>query len=319
VGNAKIRRVLPEYGSDEIWVINPADLFDLSFYNPADAFFTGFAPADRRQIRPINPFIFWNVIYLSPLTFFSAVPADSISVTIWFVKYMLRNNITYTIFPELEAVGGQVNEPGCLPPTFKVPDTAYGCKPPTVTLIPPAGSPELMGELVNPAACIEYVNPVRSVEGFIQVMLTPSLGPFVINGSTWFQLGIDLVTMFTTLEIIVPGGVVPEKQAYCILSQVFAVLILIIFGFIFGWGLFVEFARTIWEVIVDVFSLGALFGAGGGGVGGIGAGPGIDDTRDELRVAQKKQGFLTMAVTMILELFAMTLTSEDLMEKQKEE
>ena len=182
---------LPPYNSTIAWIFHPGDVFDLNFWNPEAAWFSGFHPNDKRKIRPFTvipiPIILFFMIPI-PVPY----PADTFAIIQWLWKYTLRSNITRQVFPFLDEFYDEPDEFMCLPAPPHVPDPRYGCSFPYIELMPPAFPPDKIAEMFDLNLCAPWRDPISQVEAMIQLVLTPSFGPLLAE-NPGLEVLIDLV------------------------------------------------------------------------------------------------------------------------------
>lgn len=216
------------YNSSEVSVVTPSDWFSRQFWDPTQAWWTGFKIGkDRMTMRPTNPTGWVSVFVPSPLVLMGFVPADSLSMTWWAWKWFFRGNTSLTWLPFISNVYEAPNIQGCLPPFPYLPDPEYGCGPPFIANVAPCISDEGFEELFQLDSCFPWMfpigtlNPLAPIEGGIQVVLTPLL--FDVAGI--FLIINDLLP----IQLINPSGEVSELQNYCTLPQVPINLLIVIF------------------------------------------------------------------------------------------
>jgi hypothetical protein len=227
---------------EDEWIFSIFDFFDIRFWSPADCWFTGFHPDDRRKLRPIG----LQVLFLPVL-----VAGDYFCIIGWVWNYTLRSNITITLLPFLEEYYEAPNEALCLPAPLRLPDPAYGCAPPTFEFAPPILDPDLYPEFfilefcnVPPLflcipLCRPYRNPFKNVLIIIQGILTTFLGsllpenPFIgviENILNWISLNIFQFEF----DFILINGDFDEYSWICIFPQFFLLLVVAVFLIVIG-------------------------------------------------------------------------------------
>jgi len=200
---------LPEYGSEDEWVLELQDLFDLDFYNPKKSHFEGFGPEDKKTLRPLS-FMAWTILPL-PTSF---VPADTLSLFVWGWKWIMRSNKTRFYLPFLEDFYEPPDEEICLPAFPYLPDPAFGCSAPSISFLAPLIPIYKLPEFLTPGSCFAYVNPIRGIEGVFQIIFSRNLGKFVQDSSvlTWF------VNLFPIK--IIPTEELPYNVGICLLPKI---------------------------------------------------------------------------------------------------
>ena len=228
---------LPEYGSDEKWILSIFDVFDLRFWDPSESWFTGFHPVNRRKLRPLGLTILIPTA-LFPVWIPVFVPSDIFSLLGWGWEYLLRSNITVTLLPFLEEYYEAPNEPNCLPAPFKVPEPFYGCAPPEIEAAPPIFPPEnytdlFVIELTSYGIpylpfCLPYRNPFKIVFFIIQGILTALLGPLTPNNPV-INIIFDFIEKIFGFDFILGNGegteALPVGMWQCILPQLFLLIV----------------------------------------------------------------------------------------------
>jgi hypothetical protein len=274
-----------DYDTGELQIISPWDWFDFTFWNPRKSFFHGFKPIDgiESKLRMMNP-TGWGAVIESfvfpPIMLFQVVPADALNFTIWWFHWLNRMDTVRDFLNGTETwrFHGNHSIQDCLPGFPYLPDPRYGCRFPTFAEVPPVISNEGFVRLFTtfpqvgnvtipiPEPCWEWeLNPLRMIEGAIQVILTPLLHP-LLETSSLVRFVVDSTPLITIID---SSGKVDEIQNYCMVPPLFFNIILLIFGVIF-------MIRCLFETYVGFSSLG-----GGGGFSSLIQGPDGDvDTAD---------------------------------------
>jgi hypothetical protein len=155
--------LLAPYNSNITSLFNFLDIFTFGFYDPNQAYFTGYNSTDNRKFR------FW-------------VLADWISAVIWENKHFWRSNFTRTYIPELSKYNDAPNETQCLPEFPKRPDPRLGCRFPTFEKFPSQFGPGDFTEFILNITQLDvwqFWNFKAQLEMVPQLILTPLLGPIV--------------------------------------------------------------------------------------------------------------------------------------------
>lgn len=174
INPGKIFKNLPDaYNTNRTWYFDFADIFDLNFWNPNASTFTGYAPWDKRTFRVV-------------------VPADWISLGIQTGEYIIRSNITMTFLPWLRRFYALPNEAMCLPEPLMIPDPRYGCQLPDFALFPSLYPEDDIEGFFSEFLCLRWNTPWKDFEAVLQIILTPSLGPYV-SGNQPLTLALNLV------------------------------------------------------------------------------------------------------------------------------
>lgn len=237
---------LPPIDSNTTWILHPGDVFDINFWNPDSSWFKGFHPDDDKKIRPIGalqiPLLglpFGILLTVIP------IPADTFALMQWIWRYLLRSNITLTIFPFLSDFYEAPNDFLCLPAPPFLPDPRFGCEPPLIEFMPPLFPPDKIDEMFDINLCAPWrFNVYRQIEAMLQLVFTPLLGPFVEENPAlkvflnWLGdipvIGLKIVNNATGL----PGtDALPFGLWQCIIYKI--PLLLIIFGILIiaAWGI----------------------------------------------------------------------------------
>jgi len=266
---------LPEYGSEEEYVLEVQDLFDLDFWNPAKGWFKGFAPGDKNLMRPLN-YMSWTFV---PIPFIF-VPADALSLFGWGWRWVLRSNTTIRFLPFLEDLYEAPDETLCLPPFPYLPDPLWGCRPPFINFLPGVIPADKTVDFFQPFICKDWYLPHQFIEGLSQIIFSRNLGKLIAKNSflTWV---VDIIPLK-----LVSTEKLPYQIGLCIVPRI------PLFIPIFLLGLYIVGAISI-TFITDLSA--ALVGMGGiAGGGGNGSEDAVEELKQEILVLQKKMYIVTL-------------------------
>jgi hypothetical protein len=221
-------RFLPEYPGTpgEDWVFSIFDFFDPRFWDPREAWFTGFAPGDRRKIRVIF-FIFW-LPFVGPTPGIPVpVAADTFSLIGYTFSWVIRSNLTRSFFPFITDIVGDPDPENCIEDFPFLPRTEFGCEFPRLENMPYIFPPENLTDLFvfPPTFCLPYRNPLTILFYIIQGILTSLLSALIPQDSVWlwfFSIASRIVSFIFGIdfEFILPDPEqLPVGLWQCVLPQ----------------------------------------------------------------------------------------------------
>lgn len=246
-----VYRNLPAYGdTNTTRISHPGDLFDLNYWNPDAAHWSGYAPDDKRRIRADG----WLII--------GFVPADVFAFLRWNWRYTLRSNLTMTYFPFLKDSYEPPNPFICLPRPLYLPDPRFGCRPPVFDYYPAMYPPGELDFFFDLGLCAPWRLPWDQFEALLQLVFTPLFGPIAYENPD-VQDCFDTIEDITGLKLInnATGGqgsdALPMGLWQCMLPKSYLLILVVVFLFIIG----VLIGKT---CIVNAFNVAKESGSGVG-------------------------------------------------------